>query len=425
MREREPKRYEISRVPAAIRNRDRVLGSREAVLTKYERIAFDKSLIHVPGKPQAAFVCPGHPLLDAVIDLVLERYRDLLRQGAILIDEADDDEAIRAMFYLEHAVQDGRTNRDGTRRVVSRQLQFVAIDQNDNVSAAGYAPYLDCRAATEEELAAIEPQLDASWLSRDLEQRAISFAISELVPRHFQEIRDRQEARIDKTTQAVKERLTKEIAYWDHRAQELKLKEEAGGSPRRLNSGQAQDRAVKLQARLEKRLTDLEEERKLSPLPPVAIGGALVIPIGLLRKLPGREPTEFEKLHAKETKRVEMLAMNAVMEAERKMGHTPEDVGDKKLGYDVESRNGESNRLRFIEVKGRVVGAETVTVTRNEVIYGINSPENFILAIVGIDGDTAKEPVYIRNPFEKEPDFGAASVNYKMKPMLEKGAPPS
>ena len=39
------------------------------------------------GQPLAAFVCPGHPLLDAAIDLTLERHRDLLRRGTVLVDE--------------------------------------------------------------------------------------------------------------------------------------------------------------------------------------------------------------------------------------------------------------------------------------------------------------------------------------------------
>ena len=70
IRQREPKRYQISNVPAIIRtdklhndNRDRQIGTREAILTRYERICFDKELISVPGKPLAAFICPGHPLV--------------------------------------------------------------------------------------------------------------------------------------------------------------------------------------------------------------------------------------------------------------------------------------------------------------------------------------------------------------------------
>jgi hypothetical protein len=67
IREREPKRYEVTHVPAGIRARDRHIGRREAVLPRYERITFEKHLINVPGKPLAAFVCPGHPLLVAYI----------------------------------------------------------------------------------------------------------------------------------------------------------------------------------------------------------------------------------------------------------------------------------------------------------------------------------------------------------------------
>ena len=61
IRQREPKRYQITNVPALIRNRGRQIGTREPILTRYERICFDKELISVPGKPLAAFICPGHP----------------------------------------------------------------------------------------------------------------------------------------------------------------------------------------------------------------------------------------------------------------------------------------------------------------------------------------------------------------------------
>jgi superfamily II DNA/RNA helicase len=86
IREREQGRYEITRVPADIRNRDRLIGTGEAVLTRYERVCFEKELVNPPGKPLAAFICPGHPLLDATIDLILERNHDLLKRGGILID---------------------------------------------------------------------------------------------------------------------------------------------------------------------------------------------------------------------------------------------------------------------------------------------------------------------------------------------------
>ena len=87
VRQREPRRYEVTHVPAPVRNRDRLIGTGEPVLPRYERIAFEKSLIAPQGEPLAAFVCPGHPLLDATLDLTLDRHRDLLRRGTVLVDD--------------------------------------------------------------------------------------------------------------------------------------------------------------------------------------------------------------------------------------------------------------------------------------------------------------------------------------------------
>ena len=95
VRQREARRYQVTHVPAVIRNRDRAIGVGEPVLPRYERIAFEKPLVAPPGQPLAAFVCPGHPLLDAVIDLTLERNRELLKRGAVLVDERDADLAPR------------------------------------------------------------------------------------------------------------------------------------------------------------------------------------------------------------------------------------------------------------------------------------------------------------------------------------------
>src|SRR5207253_2871953 len=57
-RQRETRRYEVTHVPAPIRNRDRMIGTGEPVLPRYERIAFEKSLIAPQVQPLAAFVCP-------------------------------------------------------------------------------------------------------------------------------------------------------------------------------------------------------------------------------------------------------------------------------------------------------------------------------------------------------------------------------
>jgi hypothetical protein len=225
---------------------------------------------------------------------------------------------------------------------------------------------------------------------------------------------------VARTLVAVKERLTKEINYWDHRAAELKERELAGRQSSHLNSGLARQRADDLAARLQKRLAELEQERKLAPLPPVVVGGALIVPLGLLAKLHGKEVPLF----ARETKRIELLAMQAVMKVEQSLGFSPRDVSKEKLGWDIESSVPGTGKLRFIEVKGRVSGAETATVTKNEIMAGLNKPDDFILAVVEVDGETAV-PRYVRRPFKREPDFAATSVNYDLSELLQDAGEPS
>jgi hypothetical protein len=110
-----------------VRNPDRLIGAGEPVLPRYERIAFEKCLVAAQGQPLAAFVCPGHPLLDAVIDLILERNRDLLKRGTLLVDERDPGTSPRVVFYLEHAIQDAGVTRAGERRIVSKRMLFIEV----------------------------------------------------------------------------------------------------------------------------------------------------------------------------------------------------------------------------------------------------------------------------------------------------------
>src|ERR1022692_721220 len=192
-------------------------------------------------------------LLGATIDLILERNRDLLKRGTVLVDPDDPGEAVRALFYLEHTIQDGRTDKAGNRRVVSRQLQFVETDATGSTRNAGYAPYLDYRPATPEERTGLAATLESqAWLKGDLESVVVGHAIANLVPVHLDEVRNRREDLVTRTMAAVKDRLTKEITYWDHRANQLKDQELVGKTNAKINSGKGRQRADELQARLQR-----------------------------------------------------------------------------------------------------------------------------------------------------------------------------
>jgi len=434
-KQREPRRYEITHVPALVRSRDRLIGFGEPVLSRYERIAFEKTLVAPQGQPLAAFICPGHPLLDSVIDLTIERHRDLLKRGAVLVDERDTGTRPRVMFYLEHAVQDAGLTRSGERRVVSKRMLYVELDADGSVRHVHYAPYLDYRPLAEGEpgVDAILDRPECEWIagnkarrslgpSTSLELKVQGYAVTHVVPEHLAEVRNGKLGLITKTEAAVKDRLTKEITYWDHRAEELKLQEQSGKLNARLNSGEARKRADNLQGRLRKRLDELKLEAQISPLPPIVLGGLLVVPIGLLAAMMGLSdpapapPTDTLAAAAK--------ARAIIMDIERSLGFEPFDREFERLGYDIESRVPGTGKLRFIEVKGRITGAPAITVTRNEILYSLNKPEDFILAIVEFTGDDSHRVHYLRQPFQREPDFGASSVNYDFAELLARAEAP-
>ena len=417
IREREPHRYEITHAPAAIRQYARTIHFRESIMPKYERVTFERSREVIAGKPPAVLVAPGHPLIDVTIAMILERLRNLLQTGAILVDERDTGEEPRMLFLLDHAIQDARRMANGEHHIVSRQLQFVEINRKGEASLAGYAPYLDYTPLPEDAKGVVAPLLKESWLNGSLESPVLDYAITVLVPRHMQEIKERRERLIDKTKAAVHERLTQEILYWDRRAEELKDQERKGRVNTKLNSINASQKAEEFHARLDRRIAELEQERKLSPIPPTIIGAALIIPAGLMARLQGTLTRNDAGNQARETKEIELIAMNTVMARERALGNEPHDVSAERCGYDIESRNPTTGHLRFIEVKGRRADADSVIITKNEILTGLNQPDQFILAIVLIDGKQTTLH-YLSQPFHHEPDFATTSVVFDLRKLL-------
>lgn len=423
IRRRETGRSEITRVPGRLRDRHRFSGGVAPISERYERVCFDKTYRDTH-KPQAAIITPGHGLLDVTIAVTLEEASDVLKRGAILVDEADAyGVAPRVLVTLEHAIRDGRPGRNGQPSIVSRKMQFVMLDDRGNAQDAGPAPYLDFRPLLPDETDAAHKLLEADWLKGDIEKMAMHFAIADLVPQHLNETRERRLAEVDRVEGEVRARLKREISYWDGRADELALKEQAGKGGR-LNSGNARAYAQTLTERLDRRLRQLAEERDIQALPPQVKGAALVVPIGLLRPKATQSPADFAE-DALARAEVERLAMRAVIAAERALGREPRDVSAAKVGYDIESRDPITGHLHFLEVKGRIETGDTITVTTNEMIVALNAEEHFILAIVPItSGGFANEPVYVRKPFDSMPAQDACATIFHLDKLVRRGTAP-
>ena len=229
-RQREPRRYQVSHVPALIRNRDRLIGTSEP-----------------------AFVCPGHPLLDAVIDLVLERHRDLLKRGAVLVDERDQGAPPRVLFSIEHAPAGRRRHpcRCAARRLEAGALRRARQRWRDAPSA----------------LRAVS-RLPAAGRRRASGRR---------VPRTAR-------VRLDRPGPGS-------ISYWDHRAAQLAL-EGVRQDRRAPQLGRGAPAGGHLAAPVAEAARGTERDARISPRPPVVLGGLLIVPQGLVDRMTGRpEPS--------------------------------------------------------------------------------------------------------------------------------------
>ncbi len=420
--ERERGRFEITRVPSILKQRDRLIGRADPVLDRYARITFDKALI--AGQPQAELVAPGHPLLDAVVDVVLERFQPLLAQGGILVDEADAGTLPHLLLYLEHAIRDGRASRAGEPRVISQRLQFILLGEDGMAVDGGPAPYLDYRPLAGDERQQIADLLDAPWLATGVEDRALGYAIAKLVPTHLAEVKARRLGEIDKVERDVRDRLTREINYWDGRAARLR-EEERAGREQRINAINAEAMAQRLVERLHARQAELDRERQIAALPPVLKGAALVIPAGLLRaRSASGEPRALPGFAEDPTGRaaVERAAMDAVMAAERSMGFAPHDVSAENKGWDIESRTA-TGHLRFVEVKGRHPDARDVILTKNEILASLNAPDAYFLAIVRVENGFAHAPIYVQRFFQRELGFAETAVVFNLAELLSLAVP--
>ncbi|GAB2744020.1 helicase-related protein [Melaminivora jejuensis] len=423
LREREAGRYEVRHVPADVIERDRVIGhSRTPVLKKYERICFDRERRTLHGKPTAELIHPGHPLMAAVTDLVLSSHRSLLKRGAVLLDPHDAGTTPRVLFMLDHSVREAAADGAGATRDISRRLQFVEMTPDGYAAPAPFARHLDLLPLTPAQTEQVADVLRADWVSQHIESRAQAYAVQHLVPEHTAEIASRRQRQATKQLAAVRDRLVKEIQYWSDRAIKLDLDVRAGKQPR-MQPDNARRRAEELSARLKQRSAELQAMQHVASGTPHVIGGALVVPAGLLatRGAPGFSADAAARA------RIERIAMQAVFDAEHALGHHTKDVSADKCGWDITATIDQPEGLplqRHIEVKGRAKGQDTVTVTANEIRYGLNQKEKFVLAVVVVDGDQAESVLYIHAPFTQEPDWAEASKNLDLGLLLQRACTP-
>lgn len=410
---REKGRYELVQVPLEIRKRAQKGDIGSFIPERYERICFEKQYINQ--KPDAEFIAPGHPLLEAVIALVREKHESLMRIGAVMVDDQDYGNEVRVVFLVEHSVKDGRLTVSGKQQVISHKLQFVTTDKNEKISVSGTAPHLDLRPLRSDEKVLIQSDLEEDWLTSNLAKKVRDFSLKNLALPNRDEVKQRRLKEIDKIEREVKERLSGEIAHWHSKADAYLEKEEKDN---RLLMQNFRRRAEDLEERLANRMRLLDQERSISTATPLVKGAIVVIPKGLILHRKAKESAFESEVDPACDLSLKKDALRVVMEKEYSYGFDPKDVSDKHCGYDILSFDSSKKSYRFIKVHGYNKEMKHINASRNEVITSLNQQKSYKLALVRVSGNLIYDPLYVDNPFSAEPKFNFTQYPFDFKKLL-------
>ncbi len=404
---RERGRFEITHVPADVREH----AGRAPVSRRYERVTFEIETVDVIEAPRAELLAPGHPLHDAVLQLTVGRLGSSLDRGTVLTSETVD--APTLLVGVLNEVQ------DSTGTTVGKRFGYAFVDESGAVREAGPAPYLDYSPAAD---AQRQDGVALPWLA-ERERDTVSWIIAEQLPAFAHEVGSRRTVEFERIRERVKTRLTREVNRLETEALRADADTAAGKKVRR-SSESLRRSADDLDKRRESRLAMIERQLSMAPLPPRITAIALILPA--VEEDAGAGPSVDPDARAA----IERRAVDAVLAAERALHRTPEEQAHNNPGFDVLTRAKDGPGVR-IEVKGRIAGADTFTITRMEVLTALNTAPDHRLALVSVspDGPEYDELRYIGNAFQGvEPnwltDFDVVSQNLSWADWWERGSEP-
>lgn len=436
---REAGTWELRHVPTEVR------GTGRPIPPRYARITFDPAIAR-ESERGVELVAPGHPLMDRLVAAVLERDSIALSRGAVFVDPEDrGDGPARLLLVLREEIADGNDN------VVNRRLSFVSLSPDGGAAEWGIAPYLDLAPVPPAAVGLVEATLADPWWGDDVAAVAAGWSASHGLPAHLAEVAARVSAVVDTTRTLVRQRLGAQANYWYGESERLAETERLAadgksGRKARLTSGVALARAREMDGRLEARMAQLDRAAELTAGPPVVVSAALVLPAGAVERWVGEcgvgergdaeqasegaapEDSEFAVATYRARDVTDRRAVDAVLRAEVALGRRPQEMVHNNKGYDILSTRPDGSTLR-IEVKGRIVGAETFMVSSSEVLLGKNAGRDHRLVLVEVDHDApaGSEPLrYIADAFAHTSvdAYETLSVQFQWPRMWGRGSAP-
>jgi hypothetical protein len=376
--------YRVGRVPRALWPIGERLEPRVGKLGReYKQIVFDKELLATD--PTLEWVTPGHPLFESVREDVAERVREDLQRGAVFYDLHSARAYLLDVFSA--SIKDGRGNQ------LNRRLFVVQTELDGSQSVKQPTIFLDLSLAPERTPTPGAEQLPSLMFDRDA---AEVFLLEQAIEPFRLEIAAERQRQTETIAQHVEISLNAIIDKENCRLAELITQKESGSTEAGVDGRlkQSEDRLDELNARLERRREELQQERQCTIGDIEPIGRAWVLPHPD-RAAPGIAPMVRDE-------EIERLAVAAVIAYEEARGWQVESVESENRGFDLISRRLHPEdpktavEVRFIEVKGRA-GIGDVALTTNEYKTAERLKNDYWLYVVFNCGTTPEIKI-ISNP---------------------------
>jgi superfamily II DNA or RNA helicase len=369
--------YRVGRVPRPLWPIGERLEPRFGKLGReYKNVVFDKALL--PKDPTLEWVTPGHPLFEAVREDVTDQTTHDLQRGSVFYDlnskepyrldffaasikDGCDHQLHRRLFAVQ--INPGSSGRESapsspTGQDSESRLTSAATGQTYRLSIKQPTVLLDLSLAPKGTPAPNPTGLpDRAAIEQFLVQNALTPMLAETTAQRVRE------------TSTIAKHLEISLGELIHR-QNLRLAElhemmQQGDTsqPVAANLKQTEDRIDELNARLEGRRAELQQERECMMGDIQHLGKAWVLPH------PDRESPKIAPMVS--DPEIERIAVQFVINHEQAEGRVVESVEKDNRGFDLISRKPHPEDpktaidVRFIEVKGRADTGE-IALTANE-----------------------------------------------------------
>ncbi|MEM3447998.1 MAG: helicase-related protein [Nitrososphaerota archaeon] len=370
--------WRISNVPYELRNLPFEFKTRFGeVFKEYEKFSFDKERAF---KGQAEFVAPGHPLLEAVVEKIFEKFSKDVERGTLFLDPSGMMNGV--IWFFEGMI------KDGTGFIAGKRIFALYQDIQGNIRQVSPSILWDLKPHTSEVMEALDLN----------EEHVVAFAVEKILPNYLEELRAQRYHDAEIKKKYGMRSLDELILKSEEKLIDYETRRAKGENIPEMTIQNEIRNKEELKRRKEELQKQIESEINLLPSPPKIIGVVRVLP-----KIPVDDTL-------KEDREIEEIGMRVAMEFEISRGRSPEDVSAQNLGFDIRS-TAQDGSIRYIEVKARA-GEGKIALTPNEWMMANRLGGEYWLYVVANAKD--KPELYkIQNPAEKlKPEEEIEVVRY-------------